>query len=167
MAEEPTLPPLPAVSWDSQLGGFRNTRKRLRRKESAAPSLISTSSDPAMFSSDDDPALDNYVQGRRKKRYIGSWFQQHPAPSESSLCEESRHVPRPKKKRAFQRQLDSGVWMGSDTSEDSVDLEPPAPCRLPQLKPAPQQLRISKAEEEARRRILACVEDGIEDVDLS
>ncbi|KAJ5795604.1 uncharacterized protein N7518_004144 [Penicillium psychrosexuale] len=69
------------------------------------------SSDPALFSSDDIPAsgLENYhatVSGAgRKRRYRGTWW--------------GEQVLDPKRKRADfkdKRNVDSGVWMGSDES---------------------------------------------------
>ena len=114
MAEEPTLPKLPAVSWDFETETFNNTRKRARnRGEPSAPPNFTNSSDPAVFSSDDDPQLENYTQGRhRKKRYIGSWFQQNLASSDSTFGESVQ--PAPKANRTLERQFDSGVWMGSE-----------------------------------------------------
>ncbi|KAG7138509.1 hypothetical protein HYQ45_004381 [Verticillium longisporum] len=70
MADEPSLPRLPAISWNEHTQSFSNNprkRGRARRSSNATP-LFNNSSDPAVFSSDDDPALDNYVEGRRKKR---------------------------------------------------------------------------------------------------
>ncbi|KAJ5294130.1 hypothetical protein PENANT_c009G04571 [Penicillium antarcticum] len=69
------------------------------------------SSDPALFSSDDIPAsgLENYhapVSGAgRKRRYRGTWW--------------GEQVIDPKRKRGDfkeKRNVDSGVWMGSDES---------------------------------------------------
>lgn len=69
------------------------------------------SSDPALFSSDDIPAsgLENYHAttpgSGRKRRYRGTWW--------------GEQVLDPKRKRADfkeKRNVDSGVWMGSDES---------------------------------------------------
>ncbi|KAL2757680.1 hypothetical protein ACRALDRAFT_1079810 [Sodiomyces alcalophilus JCM 7366] len=175
MAEEPSLPPLPAVSWNEDTQSFSNNpRKRVRaRRSSNAGLLFGNSSDPAIFSSDDDPALDNYVEGRRKRRYIGSWFQQQPVSDSSmpdSSTEESRPLPKPK--RTLRRQLDSGVWMGSDSTDGDDDfmdmLQIPAQPRLPQLQRPPiRRPVISPAEQLARERIQMCLDEGSEDVDLS
>lgn len=170
MAEEPSLPPLPAVSWDEHTQSFSNNpRKRVRaRRSSNAGPFFANSSDPAIFSSDDDPALDNYVEGRRKRRYVGSWFQQLPV-SDSSI-DESRPLPKPK--RTLKRQLDSGVWMGSDGTDGDDDFldELPIPTqpRLPQLQRPPiRRSVISPAEQLAREKIQMCLDEGSEDVDLS
>jgi hypothetical protein len=179
MAEEPTLPRLPSPLASGSRG------KRTFGEGVSSPEL-STSSDPAFFSSDDDPALDNYQgQGRRKRRYVGAWFDQHPASSDSGVDDETRatHVsrrnrarPRPKK-REFRRQLDSGVWMGTDgaltDTDDGVDLEP-VPARLPLVPrqtPAPVPLaparpRLSVAEEAVQNTVLRCLDNGNELVDL-
>ncbi|KAG8670000.1 hypothetical protein FPOAC2_09343 [Fusarium poae] len=166
MSEELTLPPLPAVSWDEQSQTFSNNpRKRVRNAGSkhAPPSGFNNSSDPAIFSSDDDPALDNYVEGRRKKRYIGSWFQQHPTSSDSTFSE--IHVP--KQRRPWTRQADSGVFLGSDGNESEDMLEPvpenPKP-RLPQLDRVVR--RVSRAEQVARDKVRTCLETGEETVDF-
>ncbi|KAJ4298740.1 hypothetical protein N0V88_003772 [Collariella sp. IMI 366227] len=175
MAEEPepTLPRLPP----SFMVGDR--RKRGRATEPPPLHESSTSSDPAFFSSDDDPALDNYqAQGRHKRRYVGTWFDQQPASSDSALGDESlprylpprrnRTAPRPQK-REFRRQLDSGVWMSMDGAssdmDEVVDLNPTGPrFRLP----PPQDYRpMSEQELQVSSIIRACIEEGKELVDIS
>jgi hypothetical protein len=179
MAEEPTLPHFPSVSWNSETQTFNNTRKRARSRVEAPAQLFSNSSDPAVFSSDDDPSLENYVQGtrHRKKRYVGSWYQQQSlASSDSALGEEIRAPqPRPKGKRTFERTVDSGVWMGSDDSTDldfdDADvgqfLQPP-PSRLPQLNVSRKSATtVSEAERAARTKITTAIEASNENIDLS
>ncbi|KAI1323590.1 hypothetical protein F5Y16DRAFT_334410 [Xylariaceae sp. FL0255] len=160
MAEEPTLPSLPKVSWDSQTQTFKNTRKR-NRDGMPAPPVFSNSSDPAVFSSDDDPNVENYANGSRhkKKRYYGSWFQQQPAPSDSAFGDD--RGPLPKLKRTFERQVDSGVWMGSDGSIDlddefGAEIEVPHKPKFPQLR----QTVIGQKIEDA-------IEQGNPNIDLS
>ncbi len=70
-----------------------------------------TSSDPAFFSSDDQPpGAENYVGGHDKKHtYQGSWFER------PSVKDGSRKRLR---KREFTRNFDSGIFMGSETSEE-------------------------------------------------
>ncbi|KAI1211896.1 uncharacterized protein F4807DRAFT_380459 [Annulohypoxylon truncatum] len=172
MAEEPTLPKLPAVSWDFETETFSNTRKRARnRGEPPAPPMFNNSSDPAVFSSDDDPQLENYTEGRhRKKRYIGSWFQQHLASSDSTFGESIQPVP--KTNRTFERQFDSGVWMGSDISVDTeddtiVDIEMPTQSKLLQLRHARPVATISPSEAAAREKIQAAIDQGVQSIDLS
>jgi hypothetical protein len=177
---EPSLPPPPqAVSWDAQTQSFA------KRKRSTASQLLSDSSDPAIFSSDDDPALDNYAEGRhKKKRYVGSWFQQRPASSDSglSLLPESSGRPVSRWRRPFVP-VDSGVFMGSDSSLDDIlnDL-PPAKANnvffsptkakptAPQLTQVPRLLhkgKVSETEAKAQDIIRQCIDHGIEVVDLS
>ncbi|KAF4509011.1 hypothetical protein G6O67_005324 [Ophiocordyceps sinensis] len=168
MADEPSLPRLPTVSCDEASQPFsNNTRKRrdgLCSPKASSPSL--NSSDGAVFSSDDDPGLDNYVQGRKKKRYIGSWFQQLPLSSDSAFGEaESALKP---VKRTLARQVDSGVFLGSDgtDNEDMMEaLDVPVRARLPQLekRPVPQ---VSPAELVARERVRLCLEQGFETIDF-
>lgn len=83
-----------------------------------------------------------------------------------------RPMPKPPK-RQFRRQLDSGVYLGLDGSTDtdeSVDLEPRA-AKLPLgTRPSPPvplvRKRVSPEEEELRRIVDCCVEEGKEDIDL-
>ncbi|KAK8132569.1 hypothetical protein PG999_000742 [Apiospora kogelbergensis] len=168
MADEPTLPPLPSVSWDSGSQSF--TRKRVRGANHAPP-LFSNSSDPAVFSSDDDPNVENYAQGgrQRKKRYVGSWFHQHPASGDSAFGDEAR--PKPKTKRTLQRQFDSGVWMGSDISTDmeeiGMEIGQAASPKIPQLI-VPRPVAVPPpAEREAQRRIIEAIDLGRENLDLT
>lgn len=80
-----------------------------------------------------------------------------------------------KGKRPFERQYDSGVFMGSDGTEmDEVmeafeDVQFKRP-RLPSKHTRPPiQLEnlVSPAEELAREQIQRCLEDGDESIDLS
>ncbi|KYK58986.1 Leucine Rich Repeat domain protein [Drechmeria coniospora] len=159
MSDEPSLPrlPPPAVSWDEKSQRFN--RKRVRG------SLCS--SDPAFFSSDDDPGLDNYVQGRCKKRYVGSWFQQHPESDASDGV--GVGSVRPKRKRTLVP-VDSGVFLGSDSTDD-FDVPPMPASRLPppaSRPPPPEKAgpRVSEAEAAARDRIRQCIERGDESIDF-
>jgi hypothetical protein len=178
--EEPTLPRLP-VSLPAK------TRRKRGRKAEISPPHSATSSDPAIFSSDDDPALDNYQnEGRRKRRYVGTWFDQHPASSDSGVGEDTPlSYPRPRQvgdsaqhpKREFKRQLDSGVWMGTDgamsDTDDAVEMEPataklplaPPPVRVP-VPLSPTRPPPTWAERIAYNKIRTCVENGCEQVDL-
>lgn len=168
MSEEPSLPRLPAVSWNEQSQSFSNQpRKRCRNYRAGNESLNFNSSDPAVFSSDDDPGLDNYVEGRRKKRYIGSWFQQHLESPDSAFADEVARAST-QTKRSLTRDFDSGVFLGSDATdgEDLMEgLEALPMPRLPQLgnRAVP---RLSQAEMMARRKIQECLDMGLETVDL-
>ncbi|KAL7948525.1 hypothetical protein V8C42DRAFT_253726 [Trichoderma barbatum] len=170
MSEEPSLPRLPAVSWDEQSQSFSNQpRKRYRSSRTGNPSspLNFNSSDPAVFSSDDDPGLDNYVEGRHKRRYVGSWFQQQLETPDSASIDDVTLAPI-QTKRSLTRDFDSGVFLGSDATdgEDLMDgLDLPILPRLPQLgtRPVPQ---LSQAEIQARAKIQDCLDSGIETVDL-
>jgi hypothetical protein len=164
MSDEPSLPRMPPSRAADAI--FGPNRKRVRLFDgngngsgsgsgshhlSAHALLLNNSSDPAVFSSDDDPALDNYAlpdptgtgdgsRVRKKKRYVGAWFAQHPASTDSTFDEDvslpeqrarephdrepqtmtlpllsSPVRPRPSKnRRTFERQFDSGVWMGKE-----------------------------------------------------
>ncbi|KAG6009615.1 hypothetical protein E4U21_001982 [Claviceps maximensis] len=165
MAEEPSLPRLPAVSWNEHSQSFSNNpRKRARHPHSGG---LSNSSDPAVFSSDDDPGLDNYVQGRKKKRYVGTWFQQHPTSSDSTFSDDLT-LPQPKMERKLVRKFDSGVYLGSDGSDDLSweELELPVQFKLPQLDQRPSAPTLSAAEITVREKIQICLEQGFETFDF-
>lgn len=161
--EEPTLPPYPAEAGDERMLPLN------KRKRSIASQLFSDSSEPAIFSSDDDPDAENYQngQGRHKRQYVGLWDRQQPViEAESSVARE---------KRKFERQVDSGVFLGSDASTDSIldDLPPPpAASRLPgsqfvQVPRSSQTPSLSHAEAAAQRAIQQCIDTGNETIDLS
>ncbi|GAO14035.1 uncharacterized protein UV8b_01877 [Ustilaginoidea virens] len=171
MAEEPSLPRLPAVSWNEQSQSFSNNpRKRAHHQRSGG---LYNSSDPAVFSSDDDPGLDNYLQGHKKKRYVGSWFQHRPA-SQDPASGGCLALAGPKRERKLKRQFDSGVYLGSDASDASDDFAPDAPreparSRLPQLttrRPPARAPTASRAELLARDKVQACLDQGDETIDL-
>lgn len=165
MSDDLSLPPLPAVSWDEQSQSFsKRSRKRGRNNYQAGNSspLRFNSSDPAIFSSDDDPGLDNYVEGRPKKRYVGTWFQQRPATDA-----DAPNALLQQRKRTLTRDYDSGVFLGSDVTTDSEDvldgLEMPVLPRLPHLD---KRIPLSQAEMAARQKIEECLDRGNESVDL-
>lgn len=154
---------------------FPESRKRGRHALDS-PASFSTSSDPAVFSSDDDPGLDNYVHGRRKKRYVGTWFDQKQAVSSDSIDSAfGEETPRPlpkQRQRHYKRQLDSGVWMGqgdATDTDDGLDLGPlvsKLPLKQPMAPPPARRLSYSTAELAAQARIQHCIDEGKEVVDL-
>lgn len=84
------------------------TRKRTHADYDDDPA---TSSDPALFSSDEQaPDAENYVGGKRKKRvYKGSWWDRHPRKNGTSQIS---------RKQELTRDFDSGIFMGSESSEE-------------------------------------------------
>lgn len=167
MAEEPSLPALPAASWDERSrGSSKGPRKRQR--PIGQSNFFYSSSDPAVFSSDDDPGLDNYISGRNKRQYIGSWYHQQPASSDSAYGGDS--LPLPKPKRTLKRQLDSGVYLGSDGTDTDDMLEPPPPSVITTptrpIVVRPPMSRISEAEKTAREKIRLLLEQGEESLDF-
>jgi hypothetical protein len=163
MADEPKLPKLPSRPAGEP---FLNNRPHKRVRLSSPPVI---SSDPPVFSSDDDPSAENYTRERRKKKYRGPWFHQKLA---SDAGDDEQRLGRGKRK--FERQFDSGVFMGSDGTEMSdvaEDLEP-EPGALTQgfsrvSAPSMSQLSISPEEERAQELIQGYLEDGNENIDLS
>lgn len=108
MLEElgPSLPPLLSPSDAEDHCTARRGRKRSYD--------CSTSSDPPLFSSDDlrEASSDNYVSlDRRKRHYKGAWWGATVASSAGTHSEGE--------KRALVRNIDSGVWLGSDGSDGS------------------------------------------------
>ncbi|CAG8377761.1 unnamed protein product [Penicillium salamii] len=99
--------PAPARSATNAASSLHRTRRLSRFDDCSSQ----PSSDPALFSSDDIPAsgLENYHAttpgSGRKRRYRGTWW--------------GEQVLDPKRKRGEfkeKRNVDSGVWMGSDES---------------------------------------------------
>ncbi|OKL60639.1 hypothetical protein UA08_04269 [Talaromyces atroroseus] len=129
MDEVVPLPPLRRVRHRSptkaQAASGQAFRKPQRLSGLSQTSL--PSSDPALFSSDDIPSssLENYhgqqqqhIDHSRKRRYRGTWW--------GEMAKET------KRKRADfkqKRNLDSGVWMGSDeSSSDCLLLSEASSC---------------------------------------
>ncbi|KAL8832925.1 MAG: hypothetical protein Q9170_004653 [Blastenia crenularia] len=112
----------------SDLPPFLLLQSRKRELEDEA---IGNSSDTPLFSSDDIPASsENYTEHRNKRQRKKLWWD-HSKPGYQPTV-------RRKSKRVFKRNMDSGVWMGSDSDiEDelhvlNVDTSRPSKL-LPQL----------------------------------
>lgn len=172
MADEPSLP---SLSRGLTPNFYNNTgRPGKRARLSSAPA----SSDPPLFSSDDDPSAENYSDPKRrqKMKYKGPWYKQEPDNSSSNQGER-------KGKRTLERQFDSGVWLGSDSTDDDADYDflkgAPVPSFLSKglpmaMRPSPLRSRViipsteyPSQEDLARQQIQQCLEEGNEDVDLS
>jgi hypothetical protein len=166
MADDPTLPSLSQWSMSEPISPSR-PKKRVRLS-SPIPS-----SDPPIFSSDDDPSLDNYTHGHTKKQYQGPWFQQQLAAEGYIQVPRSRDYSK-KSKRVFERQYDSGVFLGSDCTDmdetidgfEDVGHFTTLPLRQPQMVRAPDRQDPSP-EDLARIHIDSCIEYGVETIDLS
>jgi hypothetical protein len=125
-----------------------------------------------MFSSDPpDPSVDHYFQPRRKKQYRGTWWNPEAEAVHSSDGEQ-------KSKADFARNMDSGIWMGSDNTDESLgsdDLPPessqgvlgPHHCfsRTTRAVAKVSTARTS-SEEMARLIVQECLDDEKEIVDL-
>ncbi|KAE9372562.1 hypothetical protein N431DRAFT_375807 [Stipitochalara longipes BDJ] len=158
--------PLPRLAWNSTTESFSKDVPRKRVRLSSPP----ISSDPAVFSSDDDPSADNYhTQERRKKKFRGPWYRQRPALDDESP--DSHEHDHKKSKRKFERQFDSGVFMGSDGTDmdDAPEEFESAPASLPLRQPRVTQTpkTVPTLEELAQGQIQRCLEDGDESIDLS
>lgn len=160
--------PLPRLRWNPVTESFSKNAAG-KRVRSSPP----VSSDPALFSSDDDPSADNYTQERKKKKFRGPWYRQRPA-SDEGPQESQEHVPEKKSRRAFERQFDSGVFMGSDgTDLDEVleELESRNASTLPlplRHSRGTQSTRpLPTPEELVQGQIQRCLEEGNENIDLS
>ena len=108
--DEVELPPLPA----SQASPRKYSLSLLRRKRprSEYEPEPATSSDPALFSSDEPaPSAELYSAKRRKDKWRGTWW------GERLRTEAARE------KRLFKRSYDSGIWMGSEGTESSLEDE--------------------------------------------
>ncbi len=165
MADEPTLPALPTGPAMKTFVSRSSPRKQSRFRNSAY-----ISSDPPLFSSDDDPGVENYEHGARetKRRYRGPWHSQQPVITSSETEEHA--------KRRKLRFADSGVYMGSDPTDDDSDLEflkaNPARNNLSfALRPSPLKTTVvhreKTAEDQAKDKITLCLETGNSNIDLS
>ena len=108
--DEVELPPLPA----SQASPRKYSLSLLRRKRSRSEYELepATSSDPALFSSDEPaPSAELYSAKRRKDNWRGTWWG------------ERLRAEAAKEKRLFKRSYDSGIWMGSEGTESSLEDE--------------------------------------------
>jgi hypothetical protein len=158
--------PLPRLAWNPTTESFSKNTPRKRVRLSSPP----ISSDPPIFSSDDDPSADNYsTQARRKKKFRGPWFRQRPASDDGSQDSNENDQ---KKRRKFERQFDSGVFMGSDGTDmdESMEEFEAGPVSLPlrQSRVTHQSGKAAPTPEElARGQIQRCLEEGDESIDLS
>lgn len=172
--DEPELPPLPTT---------RSELPPLSRKRAHTDYDANTSSDPALFSSDDhkEDSAEVYASKRCKAKWTGTWWGDR-------LRNTSTRA-----KRSFGRNYDSGIFMGSEGTDTSLEDEfladqqanghtaasTPAASpvsegwgyRLPapkKIAPLPAQTRLmSPAHYEAVAVIQRCLEAGSENVDLS
>jgi hypothetical protein len=123
-------------------------------------------SDPPFFSSDPlDASVENYVQNPRKRQYRGTWWGQRAKRQHLNNGE----LPT----RTLVRNLDSGVWMGSDSSDDTLpdtstnDYAPQAvSLQLSRRRQSVQPL-LTPTEMHAYRVVQDSVEHDKEYVDLS
>ena len=107
-----TLPPLPYTN-------ARPARKKRERDE-----WLASSSDAPLFSSDDllASSSDLYLnEHRRKRRHRGAWYQEQQLPIYPTMHGSPPRKPR--SKGPFRRNVDSGVWLGSDESTGSEETE--------------------------------------------
>ena len=92
------LPPLPPL------------RPSLSRKRTRSDYAPATSSDPALFSSDDiTPDAANYAAKRQRGQRTGTWWQSEDLPV--------------RRKRSFRRNFDSGIFLGSEETDGSLEEE--------------------------------------------
>ncbi|KAL0258328.1 hypothetical protein SLS55_007504 [Diplodia seriata] len=177
--EPPSSPPLPTTT--STSCKKRARAQSLHEHHDTNDLCYHASSDPFVFSSDDAPEdVENYNSPARKKRqYAGPWF---------------AHGHKPKSERTtpakadFSRNQDSGVWLPSDSSDDSLIEklaaastgpplfgQVPRPCAPgePEENPLPVARRVHVPESRptehavAHAKVHECVEEGNERVDLS
>lgn len=103
---EPSLPL--SVPWP--------LRRNMSRKRDI-DEFVADSSDPPIFSSDDSPAtVENYTQPNSnfKRQRSGPWYNHNG----KGVSLELHHRPERYRRGSFRRDLDSGVWMRSDETEE-------------------------------------------------
>ncbi|TQS34828.1 hypothetical protein Golomagni_04778 [Golovinomyces magnicellulatus] len=161
MSSNYTLPQLPSNRTTDS-----NT-KILKRPRASSPIFSSDSifsSDPIFSSEDDEPSCENYIQERHKKKTRGPWFLHRPTDINDDISGENPQ----RNKRDFKRNIDSGVFLGSDTSdsdeflksfESSNSIIRPVRSKILPCSPSPENLVL--------QRIQFCLEEGNETIDLS
>ncbi|KAI5358974.1 putative SANT/Myb domain, leucine-rich repeat domain superfamily [Septoria linicola] len=160
----PSSPPLlPTTSSSSSLPWITATRKRQLSEYDSH-----LSSDPLF--SDDTPGNEDateYQRPKRKRMIKGPWWE---------LGRKVPHDPTTPKQKDYARNVDSGVWMGSDGSEGSFEGIPLHQDRLSRLnlhdRPRSVQTPRAAAQRPTPQAMAAeivnrCVEDGVQRVDLS
>ena len=154
---------------DIHLPALPPLRPYFSRKRTRSDFALTTSSDPALFSSDDiTPDAANYAAKRQRGQRTGTWWQSEDLPV--------------RRKRSFRRNFDSGIFLGSEETVESLDQEflndyakeegsEPLRQSLKDKRNAPE----SELEMTARHGrfdlvvdiVKRCLERGQEDVDLS
>ena len=118
LPEPPRLPVQPA---------FQRSKKRDRDEH------LASSSDAPLFSSDDLPSssADNYLEQRRKRQYQRTWFEPEHSnhtstflkPSLTNFDKPSSSATTHRTRGPFKRAYDSGVWLGSDETQEDEDAD--------------------------------------------
>ena len=111
--ELPSSPPLlPTTSSSSNLQWIPTTRKRQLSEYDS-----NVSSDP-LFSDDTSGNEDasEYQRPKRKRMVKGPWYSL--ASRSARRGDENMITP---KQKDYSRNMDSGIWMGSDASEESIE----------------------------------------------
>ncbi|KAI6250813.1 hypothetical protein HI914_00273 [Erysiphe necator] len=161
MAEENYLPLLASE------GSNEFSTSKLKRPRLGSPTFSAFSSDPIFSSEDEEPSSENYTQERRKKKLRGPWFchRSRPGYDLSNGCEKS-----PGTRRTFNRNFDSGIFMGSEFSDDDDDI-----CLDSSMLSNSTRLSnnsvissiLPPADELVYEKVQACLEKGNEIIDLS
>lgn len=159
---------LPQLRWDPSFDSSSTSDPRPKKRVRLSPL---PSSDPPIFSSDDDPSVENYTQNRRKKQFRGPWYRQQ-------ATVENAYARSPRKKRVFERQYDSGVYMMSDDTEmdegapsntEELQAVSNVPLCLPMRNWSSSQIieESPSPEDLVRQHVGSCLENGHEIIDLS
>ncbi len=101
---------------------FRDARPASKKRD--RDEWLASSSDAPLFSSDDllASSSDLYLnEHRRKRRHRGAWYKEEQVPIESTT--HGSPLRKPRSKGPFRRNMDSGVWLGSDESTGSEEAE--------------------------------------------
>ena len=122
----------------------RPTNMRILDNKPELDDLFATSSDPPLFSSDDLPAssADNYLGHRNKRQHRRAWYEEEDSVKRVCLRDGER-IPR--RKGPFQRNFDSGVWLGSD---ESLPSDEPDPAQVSQGTPVRRRPSLDQDEQD-------------------
>lgn len=173
--DEPTLPTMPRLV---------TGRKRPFHLNTTFTEPV-YSSDLGVFSSDDDPGLDNYSQGRNKRRYKGAWYDHS---QEQTIPEEDEDFTTPRKpiSQPFTGGDDhhnappssgSTLTTWAHTSPPSSSQKTgalpswtqmsPSSSQKPSLPVSSTNLTQMKLVQEVIEKIDFCIDHGKENIDLS
>ena len=108
-----------------ELPRLPTNRASITSRKNDRDESLASSSDAPLFSSDDLPSssADNYLEHRRKRQHRRTWFEPEDLSNLSSFPKPSLPDRTPRTRGPFKRTFDSGVWFGSDETEEDEKID--------------------------------------------